>query len=638
MIPYKMVGGGEMVRFLSLLLVALALSGCDLIRTGLTSRAQKVNTAFPVSEELVVSQLALFNSIEGTSHKGLREQYAELLELRALNCSGGADLSRLDTPADIKTKIADSACFREQDAKLMDWLGTRRVILALQKPALVPLSALPPRTLVANPGDSMIGLIVAANANVAVLKGNRSVTAVELPSSKAINSFSVPEAYRQSTLSSNGRVLTVPFGNESLKFMDIENGSTLWNTTKYADVAGWMPSIEATLLLQRGNAAPFLLDHRTARVEPYRIPLSRLTWAVPLPEAGRLVMGDPNNVLLVDHIRDADGTIKVNTPKQWRLAGSGVTSSTPLIMANGKKVVYVTGRDLGWLDLENGAQGTWAVSALNASGFSKVSESSIYMDTALGQLQRRPRLLNIDQAAFYAVRDADPNEGLLVPLNTRAGYARRGPSATIIGGTAVAEGEPESVEKVLAEASLAQQLAKLGAEFAPSPEQASAAASAAAAAAAAAQAVAGRVAPARSFERTLIPGVPPTAHVSVIGLYEPADPSRRGASSFRTAKPVDVVVAASSTPLVLVLSSYEPVQWRINSNKRPIAAVLLSGYHQSTVTGFQGSVINIGQQSAYKMDSAEYLALKQAVARYVVGPVRLFQGSYSGSVFSVPAN
>ena len=39
--------------------------------------------------------------------------------------------------------------------------------------------------------------------------------------------------------------------------------------------------------------------------------------------------------------------------------------------------------------------------------------------------------------------------------------------------------------------------------------------------------------------------------------------------------------------------------------------------------------------SAYQMGSAEYLKLKQDIARYVGAPVASFQGAYRGKEFSV---
>ena len=627
-----------MIRYMGVATLSLALAGCDMIGAAFATRSEKVNAAFPLPEELITAQNILFGSTQDakSTPTPLKTQYAQLLDVRALSCSSAVLLSRFDTPADIKQKISDTTCFREQNAKLIEWVGMQRAILALQKPALVPFAALPARTVVASPGEPTVGVIVAADANVAILKGNQSkLTAIQLPSGKVINAFTGPEqAYRQGMLSPNGRVLAMPVSNNALKFLDVESGSTLWSTDKYTDVTAWLPAVDATLLAQKGNGAPMLLDHRSAAFEAYPVAISRLTWAVPIGGGEtRQAVGDNYNAALLEHSRGADGTLKVNAIKQWRLAPPGVTSSAPLSMANGKKLVYVAMRDLAWLDLESGAQGAWNVGAIGAHGFSKVSETGIYLDTASGPAARTARLLDIEQATIAGVQGGEPNEGLLMPLTPRQGYIRRGSSATVIGSTAVAEGEAQPLEKVLSEANLAQQLAKLNSEsFEGRPQPGTAAAVNAAAAGHASLPGAGS-----AGGRLAAPGIPPDAQVSVIGVYEPNRGATRTPGN-RIAHPIDVNVAPSKIPLVLALSSYEPVQWRIRSNGRPIAAVLLSSYYPSTVTGVQGNVIVIGQQYAYKIDSPEYARLKASIARYAPNPVRLFQGAYTGSSFMVPAN
>jgi len=99
---------------------------------------------------------------------------------------------------------------------------------------------------------------------------------------------------------------------------------------------------------------------------------------------------------------------------------------------------------------------------------------------------------------------------------------------------------------------------------------------------------------------------------------------------------VRINILPGSTPLVLVLVSYEPVNWVINSNGRKLSKVLTSGYHDSTVIGAEDTtVVKIGSKYAYKIDSNEYPVLKQDIARYISNPVQLFQGAYTGRDFSV---
>jgi hypothetical protein len=69
-----------------------------------------------------------------------------------------------------------------------------------------------------------------------------------------------------------------------------------------------------------------------------------------------------------------------------------------------------------------------------------------------------------------------------------------------------------------------------------------------------------------------------------------------------------------------------------------VSAVLLSGYHESSVFGADDAqVLRIGSNHAYKIDSPDYMTLKKNVARYVGNPVRTFQGAYSAQSFTVTA-
>jgi hypothetical protein len=133
----------------------------------------------------------------------------------------------------------------------------------------------------------------------------------------------------------------------------------------------------------------------------------------------------------------------------------------------------------------------------------------------------------------------------------------------------------------------------------------------------------------------LLTDVPANARISVIGVYE-GTANATGSTISRRVGSVRINVQPGSTPLVLVLASYEPVHWLINANGRKISKVLTSGYNDSTVIGAEGAtMIKIGSKYAYKIDSREYLMLTQDLARYIANPVQLFQGAYTGREFSV---
>lgn len=103
-----------------------------------------------------------------------------------------------------------------------------------------------------------------------------------------------------------------------------------------------------------------------------------------------------------------------------------------------------------------------------------------------------------------------------------------------------------------------------------------------------------------------------------------------------------------ATPHVLVLTSYEPVEWVLDLAGSSVTRVIVSGYHLSRVTG-AGSVpveIASGEHgddlAAYAYQTVErqehtvqadedWLELEQAVRQRVGAPIAHFAGCYQGS-------
>ncbi len=663
-------------RYLALVCACVVLAGCDQISAGFTPAQDKINQAFPLADELQTARNALLASLEGdkAAHQSVTEQYGKLMELRALTCTAKTPIGRFDNAFKIKTKVTDTDCFQKQDVRLAEWVALRRLALALAKPALAPLADLPAKALLPNYNEYTGHVAAAAAANVMVVRGQQRFSVVQLPGGKQLGSFAVPEqAYRQPTLSANGRVLALPLGSRNLRMIEVETGNVLWNTEEYSELIAWLPQLDAAILTLAGTSAPQLIDFKNGKVEPYPATEKRLTWALSMPAAGgKYLVGSGQTASLMDIARGANGALEAAPVKQWRLTGNGV-SSTPFLMGDGHKIIYASSQDLNWLDMQTEQQGVWQLSALGAQGFSKLNEQAILFDTmASGATPGTTRVLDITQATIATAKNLDAKDGTLTPLTPRAGYLKRSGSAVIIG-SAVELEAPQPLDPVVAEAQLARQLARLnnmtanadmsaisGAAPAPSAEREryyenlarqvrasnvagaiqsglprdviesmrrgsgpnSAAGSAAAAAAAAGAGV-----------KPLLTDVPADAKVTVIGVYEAA--STTPATGGRIGG-IRVNVMPGNAPLVLVLTSYEPVRWTINSSNRKISAILLSGNAQSSVISpGNAQVLKIGSAHAHKMDGPDYARVKQDVARYVANPVQSFQGGYKGQDFSV---
>ncbi|MRD46628.1 PQQ-binding-like beta-propeller repeat protein [Caenimonas koreensis DSM 17982] len=662
-------------RLAACALLLVPLSGCDVVSAAFTSTPQKVNNAAPVSAETETAFNRLLATLEGDSaaKKSVETQFDQLLKARAFSCSALVQIGRFDTPKQVKAKLTDKECFAAQEGVIQEWIGARRLALLIQAPPLAPLAALPPRALIATP-EGASQLVLADDANVLVFGGGEKFTAVQVPDGKRIGEIKVAGSQpRPLSLSPNGRIVAIAFAN-GLRFHDVATGEPLWTASKYASVLTWLPEVDGVVLMQSNTGAPFLLDIRQGKVEPYASMTTRPTWAVTMPQ-GQRVVGAYQTAALIGHARNAVGGIAVTPIKQWSLGNVSVQSGTPLVMGGGKKLVYVSGQNVSWLDTDSGQVTSLQTAMLNVRSIAKTSESTLMFDGnsygASGESQDHSALLDIDKQELSTARDVKQADGLLMASSQRTAFIKRGNGGILLG-TTVEGDNPQSLEGLIAQADLTKQLRKLedakreeefalarariemtrpGASAAATADMTPAEAArarhlsmsqargAAEQAAAFAQQAAERarvvqaagLAPGGAAAGPILAGVPANAKVAFVGVYEAVNTPGGG-----RAGNVRVNIAPGSEPLVLVLSNYEPVTWTINTGGRKIAAVLLSSYNPATVVGAEpAQVMRIGSNHAYKLDSEDYAKVQRDVTRYVGKPVSSFQGGYRGQEFTV---
>ena len=125
------------------------------------------------------------------------------------------------------------------------------------------------------------------------------------------------------------------------------------------------------------------------------------------------------------------------------------------------------------------------------------------------------------------------------------------------------------------------------------------------------------------------------AQVEGVGVYDRRWRGRPGRASGRGA--VTVVVRRSPRPMVLVLSSYEAVDWRLHvESGAQLKAILLASYSDSTVSGAETvKTLNIGRTHAYDQGTAAFGNLQRDVMRWTGKPIGTFQGKYKATSFIV---
>lgn len=657
------------------------------------SVAEKINKAFPPRAEVRI-QLENIESLipsDDPSLKLFKSTYESRVTLRALTCTQGHSISRLDSIKSIKKLTIDRDCFKEQDDQLQELIGLKLVGFRLAQPPLRPLVKLgSPTAMHGADGVEIYTGKSASKAGVAVLRGTRSeFISVEIPSGKKIASLpTMPEGSQTNySISPNGRVFAITVNNKNLRFIDNETGQELLLAKDLNQIYAWLPEVQAALVRNNKsgneNGVVSLVDFKVGTVKPFSVALKNQSWALHLSESpSRLLIGSYKDFSLIENTRSSEG-VDSTVVKDYKIKSpsGNVSSLTPTLMLDGEAIVFVTGRDFMLFNLETRAEKIWESGEIIGNNYAKLSEDSVLVD-AYGLPSTggtKPFVFNIKNSTLSPVETAEGNQGIIYELNGRTGFMRRGYQKVWIGDELQA-GKSESLEAMIAGRKLEKQLqaleqeeriakaredaikaaedisrmqrqmnangrtninpAQLRESLLRQAEQSRYTSSAAEAPAAetAAMAPSTNVYSASANEarrqailnttNRMIGNIPSNAKVEAIGVYETKDRHPAG---------ISVIVKKSDKPIVLMLSAYEPVRWNlIKESGANLAAVIATGYNLPQVTGAGGTktVIKHGNY-AYQQSGSGYAALNNDAMMWTGKPISKFQGAYAGTVFVV---
>jgi hypothetical protein len=629
-------------RVVCTLTLAFLASGCEQLQGLSMSSDEKIEQSFPLSAQLTQSESKLFalvldNKDESTR---LKSRLTQLRTIRAMSCAGITSVGRFETITQLRSKAVDPECIKKHDVEIADFIGIEHIAILSKKPPLRPFSPLAKDAVIPF-ADVPVGFLTAESANVAVVQNSSGLlTIMDLSGGKPISTFQAAgDFYHRRGLSPNGRILALSISHRRVDFYDTEAGVPIWSTDKFSQVLSWLPQSNGLVVTGDKSLLNGTLSFVTGRLEPYLIGQRKLTWAssVPNAEMQRLV-GTEKNVFLVDHIKEKDNAVRTNIVKQWTIKSFGVTSQSPMFFANGKLMVFYSGRDLAWLNLETNEQGTWTTSLLNASRFHKINDSQLIMSvpfTSAGA--EKAKVIDLERNEILSVADSQISDARWLGFSSQSGLISFANNALVFS-RAVDTQNPLSLESELAKASLEKQIAKLQQESepigkirTPEPTDERHTPRAAYEAIRAIMAQRSLTETHSALAQPLLTDVSNNASVSVIGVYEP---KRNSANEVGN---ITVKIQPSAVPLILVLSSYEAVRWNIvNPSGRKIEAILMSSYKDSTIAGSSRTrTLRIGSTSAHKLGSPSYEQLKRDIARYLPNSIKSFQGTYSGSEFSV---
>jgi hypothetical protein len=599
------------------ILIAPLVSGCGLLER-FDSTEDRINAAVPPNGSVQAAHQRLLaqTADQPDVQRALKPLWAARLRLRALSCSPDYTPRWIDSSADIRARLADNDCFGERDRLLQRWLGLQRVRLLLAQGPVRPAPAtLPPMI---SHREFISAMVLAQDAPVAILRGNSGFDIVALADGKSLFRDSVTARHQGSlSLSPNGHLFSHATEGQ-VTIRATEGGETLVELAQ-ANGLLWLDD-EVVALRSPRTSSLALLDLATGDDTP--VPGTGTAFGYLAVRAA----GAPNhfNLLLPQGAAQIE-IVKTGSRREARLiaerrstSGRGFAANTGGPSADG--TVWIDAHQgLRVLNLETlaleeisfdpvGTQAAWptpdpqeflvAMHLPTGDGITSHTQHHLYNHRAgtLAQVAREP-----GSSGRYQYIASIRRLALIDQQQVR--YIDRLPAAA-----------PQPVATVVAKFIDEMNQRRL------------------AAAVSEASPMAGTGAGATTLLQLQLRG----AQVEGVGVYEGRG-ARHGHGQARAPGTVEVRVRRSARPIALVLSSYEPVRWTIVQEPgASVAAVLLSGYHESTVTGAGAArVYQIGQGYAYGQASPGYGDLQRSVARWTGKPMAVFQGRYEGSSFSV---
>ena len=616
--------------------LCVVLPGCTRIKEAALPVTGKVSAAFPVSADVQAAhdRLQVLLADDARASEIFAAETDSRMTVRALDCAKGLSIGRLDSVASVRALPVDQSCLQERDRALLQFYGIRTIGALLAEPPLRPRKAVGPIAKLPRGRLTYITYgTVARDANVAVLRDNNNdAEVVEIPGGRPIAALpravvSEPNNY----LSPNGRVIAVSPMGQTTTFYEAQSGVRVWEAPDDMRVLAWLPGLASFLYAARDGVV-MIADGLTGTTSEHPVAARNSTYGTYISGGHeRALIGVAHELNLIEHRRSAQG-IRATDVAHFRIdSGRGITAGSPVPMRAGKIVVFKSMRDIGWLDLERGASGIWETSALRTLNFAKLDETHL-MITSVEQDSLTTRTWSFDIVeGTIAPVDVGGYRGLIVDIGDRVGFMLRGDDAWF--GDEVAAGEPTPLRQLGRDYELEVQKAFARAQGLPDG-----------AAVPSAGAERWPTAPAPAvMPRAVLPGlgdVPQDAQIHIIGIYEGEGGAAPAGSTEHPVRNVRVRTRASNRPIVLVLTSYEPVNWIVTDSGARIAAVLLGGYYASSVTGVgNANVLRIGREYAYEPNTDAYLRLRKAVAQYTGDrEVRSFQSAYTGADFTVGGN
>lgn len=621
-----------------LILAALVIcNGCDVAKNVWRSSEDRINEAFPVSAEVAAVKAKVEQLLNTNAEAAalLQSEFAQRQKLRALTCAAGVEPSMSDSVQDIRKRITVPQCFIDFDIEQKKWLSFRRAAVLLLAPPLRPIPTDSPAILSAS--NSISGIAFAAAAGVAIATSNRELEIIDINDDKSIFLDKDSSGYIfRASLSPNGRVFASASqaGTDAVRLRESETGDLIVELPDYQNFT-WLDSTTAWITKKNSRGSE-LLDIASGKSVLVKGISNVPTAVLPLPgEAGVFIARSHGTVTKFKVVRSGgDPSIELidqqttPLPTAWSSGLNALTANGRYLVQGSQKLLVTNLTSLATEEVSLAPYSTQGVTPLpgdnrlllpiflpsrgwSAAKFYEFDaetktfaliEDGLFQPSARGMQVRTVHIPSLNRVGLISdstVKLLDEVKtsfkvGLqpfLQQLQEDERMQMAATSATELNRDDYSgRGGTRAYGSGLSDAPTNKALADLAKE----------------------------------------------AKIVAVGVYQSSGaPSRPGQPAGRG--PVYVVVRKSSKPIVLVLSSYDPVDWRIQTDSRAeLKAVLISSYSDSTVQG-AASIENIrmGRTYAYERNSSGFTQLNAEVVSLIGKPIESFQGSYKAASFIV---
>jgi hypothetical protein len=592
----------------------MTVAGCGL-QERLSSAEERINNAVPLPLEAAALYRAVIDASAAIPGRRAELESAALIRLRqrALGCAAGFLPSWIDSAQTIRERLKDPSCFVGYDRDFEVWL--RRVNLGTTL-------MLPPETAKhTDQTGSMLfqeeiaQVVLPPAGNVGVVTHARGWTVFDTARGTPLRRGASDRQFSTipPVLSTNGRVLLTYPGHRQIQLEESISGRTL-DDLGARGITSWRLISPTMAMLTNDAGLTMVVDHRTGLHATIPIKGRGYHAVLATTSADQFVFVGDDLMHIVRVESRADG-IGVTILREMVLSGVNFNVLASAISSDGRQYLNALGQ-MHRLDLSTGELEPlerWPGHVVQATTH---ADPNKFIIRDLGGDRIASYVLDVQSRSVTRLEYAGDGTTWWMYWPAAQRYARVQGRSLHLGEPLPATGPTISLAEFNDQAVQAKNEKRLAIAAAQAEVQTPSAPK-----------------PELRPQIVLAPG----ARVLAVGAYESV--KGQHGHGHRIAGPIDVFVARTAEPVALVLSSYEPVNWRIQlAPGARLGTVMLFGYHESSVVGQGQAQLYRGSQIyAYQVPSSEYGRLRAEVMRLTGRDLNGFQGRYSASNFTVGA-